>query len=279
MARSIDVADGAVAVTVSLTTPGCPIRSHFENAVREAVGGPDGVTGVKVGFDVLSDAEKGKLQTKLGRAGGLPEGSLAQVANVVCIGSGKGGVGKSTVTANLAAALVADGKRRRGGPRADRSGISPGRFDRQPPSPNSTTKPRHLRTHLLHRLMSHNANPQRGPAKPGRLYLRGRMCYWAYAPAGTDERSREEHPAPMSDAHRPQPPPLPAALLNPWPVIVGLATCWTIAAVLAFAQPDLHTWRPITVAGLGVGVLGTSIFLWQRHAARRGSKGAQSGLS
>ncbi len=111
MVRSIDVANGAVAVTVSLTTPGCPIRSHFENAVREAVGGLGGVTGVEVGFDVLSDAEKGKLQTKLGRAGGLPEGSLAQVANVVCVGSGKGGVGKSTVTANLAAALVADGKR------------------------------------------------------------------------------------------------------------------------------------------------------------------------
>jgi ATP-binding protein involved in chromosome partitioning len=111
MVRSIDVADGAVAVTVSLTTPGCPIRSHFETAVREAVGRLDGVTGVKVGFDVLSDAEKGQLQQKLGRSGGLPEGALAQVANVVCIGSGKGGVGKSTVTANLAAALVADGKR------------------------------------------------------------------------------------------------------------------------------------------------------------------------
>jgi ATP-binding protein involved in chromosome partitioning len=111
MVRSIDVANGAVAVTVSLTTPGCPIRSHFETAVRQAVGALDGVTGVSVGFDVLSDAEKGKLQHKLGRAGGLPEGALAQVANVVCVGSGKGGVGKSTVTANLAAALVADGKK------------------------------------------------------------------------------------------------------------------------------------------------------------------------
>ena len=66
---------------------------------------------VEVGFDVLSDKEKAGLQQKLGRPGGLPEGALAQVANVVCIGSGKGGVGKSTVTANLAAALTADGKR------------------------------------------------------------------------------------------------------------------------------------------------------------------------
>jgi ATP-binding protein involved in chromosome partitioning len=111
MVRSIDVADGHVRVTVSLTTPGCPIRSHFETAVRTAVGGLQGVTRVDVGFDVLSDQEKAGLQQKLGRAGGLPEGALAQVSNVVCVGSGKGGVGKSTVTANLAAALAADGKR------------------------------------------------------------------------------------------------------------------------------------------------------------------------
>jgi ATP-binding protein involved in chromosome partitioning len=111
MVRSIDAADGLVRVTVSLTTPGCPIRSHFETAVRQAVGALDGVQRVEVAFDVLSDKEKAGLQQKLGRPGGLPEGALAQVANVVCIGSGKGGVGKSTVTANLAAALTAEGKK------------------------------------------------------------------------------------------------------------------------------------------------------------------------
>jgi len=111
MVRSIDTADGLVRVTVSLTTPGCPIRSHFETAVRQAVGGLEGVERVEVGFDVLSDQEKAGLQQKLGRPGGLPEGALAQVSNVACIGSGKGGVGKSTITANLAAALAADGKK------------------------------------------------------------------------------------------------------------------------------------------------------------------------
>jgi ATP-binding protein involved in chromosome partitioning len=111
MVRSIDSADGLVRVTVSLTTPGCPIRSHFETAVQQAVGALAGVQRVQVSFDVLSDKEKAGLQQKLGRPGGLPEGALAQVSNVVCIGSGKGGVGKSTVTANLAAALTADGKR------------------------------------------------------------------------------------------------------------------------------------------------------------------------
>jgi len=112
MVRAIDIKDaGVVDVTVSLTTPGCPIKSHFQTAVVKSVSALDGVTHVNVGFDVLTDQEKAGLQRKLGRPGGLPEGALAQVANVICIGSGKGGVGKSSLTVNLAAALVADGKK------------------------------------------------------------------------------------------------------------------------------------------------------------------------
>jgi ATP-binding protein involved in chromosome partitioning len=110
MVRSIDVhPNGVVDVMVSLTTPGCPIRDHFQTAVNQAVRELDGVAGVNIAFDVLSDAEKQALGHKLGR-GTLPEGALAQVSNVICIGSGKGGVGKSSVTANLAAALAAEGK-------------------------------------------------------------------------------------------------------------------------------------------------------------------------
>jgi ATP-binding protein involved in chromosome partitioning len=110
MVRSIDVHEnGVVDVMVSLTTPGCPIRGHFQTGVVQAVRDLEGVTGVNVSFDVLSDDEKSALGHKLGR-GTLPEGALAQVANVICVGSGKGGVGKSTVTANLAAALAATGK-------------------------------------------------------------------------------------------------------------------------------------------------------------------------
>ncbi|HZO76974.1 MAG TPA: Mrp/NBP35 family ATP-binding protein [Solirubrobacteraceae bacterium] len=110
MVRSLEVHDnGVVDVMVSLTTPGCPIRSHFQTGVDQAIRQLDGVTAVNVSFDVLSEQERSALGRKLGR-GGLPEGSLAQVANVVCIGSGKGGVGKSSVTANLAAALVSEGK-------------------------------------------------------------------------------------------------------------------------------------------------------------------------
>ena len=111
MVRAIDISpNGVVDVTVSLTTPGCPIKDHFQSSVAQAVSALEGVTHVNVYFDVLSDSQKAALQQKLGR-GSLPAGALAQVSNVLCIGSGKGGVGKSTLTANLAAALTAEGKR------------------------------------------------------------------------------------------------------------------------------------------------------------------------
>ena len=110
MVRSIEVKDGGrVEVVVSLTTPGCPIRNHFQQAVATRVSELDGVSAVDVGFDVLSDDEKAGLRQTLGRQR-LPEGALAQVKNVVCVASGKGGVGKSTMTANLTAALRAEGQ-------------------------------------------------------------------------------------------------------------------------------------------------------------------------
>ncbi|MGV0838120.1 DUF2530 domain-containing protein [Mycolicibacterium thermoresistibile] len=88
--------------------------------------------------------------------------------------------------------------------------------------------------------------------------------------------------APETDT-RPDPgspvaPPLPEILLKPWPVITVITVGWLCAALVAFTVDDFHTWRPYTIAGLGVGALGTSIYLWQRHAVRRGARGAQSGL-
>lgn len=81
-----------------------------------------------------------------------------------------------------------------------------------------------------------------------------------------------------SASYNPEPPPLPPALLEVWPVILVGALAWVVAAVAAFLVPNLESWRPVTVAGLAVGALGTGIFVWQLAAARRGARGAQAGL-
>src|SRR5918997_1918866 len=85
MVRAIEIKDGGtVDVTVSLTTPGCPIKNHFQTAVADAAAGVAGVTHVNVGFDVLTDQEKAGLQRKLGRPGGLPEGAPPHVPPGPC---------------------------------------------------------------------------------------------------------------------------------------------------------------------------------------------------
>ncbi|MGH3971239.1 MAG: DUF2530 domain-containing protein [Mycobacterium sp.] len=82
----------------------------------------------------------------------------------------------------------------------------------------------------------------------------------------------------VESGKNPELPLLPPALLEVWPVIAVGALAWLIAALAAFTVPHLDAWRPVTLAGLGVGVLGTGIYLWQRDAARRGARGAQTGL-
>ena len=73
-------------------------------------------------------------------------------------------------------------------------------------------------------------------------------------------------------------PPLPPVLLEVWPFVAVGFLGWLVATAAAFLVPALQSWRPVTLAGLGVGLVGTCIFVWQLAAARRGARGAQAGL-
>jgi ATP-binding protein involved in chromosome partitioning len=106
MVRGIEIAGGDVVVTIALTVAGCPLRSSFQDQVHERVGAVPGVESVRLEFDVMTPDERAALTTKL--RGGIEERkglSLAQSTRVIAVASGKGGVGKSSLTVNLAAAL------------------------------------------------------------------------------------------------------------------------------------------------------------------------------
>jgi ATP-binding protein involved in chromosome partitioning len=113
MVKSVSVgADGLVDVSVYLTVSGCPMRDTITSRVTDAVTALPGVSGARVTLDVMSDEQRKAMQTQL--RGGRPEPVIpfaqpASLTKVLAVASGKGGVGKSSVTVNLAAALAAAG--------------------------------------------------------------------------------------------------------------------------------------------------------------------------
>jgi ATP-binding protein involved in chromosome partitioning len=115
MVKAIDVArNGAVRVDIWLTVAGCPLRETITREVTNAVSKLAGVSRVRVELDVMSEQQRRELQGKL--RGGRPEREIpfaqpASLTKVYAIASGKGGVGKSSVTVNLAAALAAAGQK------------------------------------------------------------------------------------------------------------------------------------------------------------------------
>jgi ATP-binding protein involved in chromosome partitioning len=112
MVRDVEIDGGDVRVTIALTVAGCPLRDSFQEQVTNVMREVPGVERVALGFDVMTAEERQALTTKL--RGGLHERSkglsLDASTRVLAVCSGKGGVGKSTLTANLAVAFTQLGK-------------------------------------------------------------------------------------------------------------------------------------------------------------------------
>jgi ATP-binding protein involved in chromosome partitioning len=112
MVRDVEIDGGDVSVTIALTVAGCPLRSSFQDQVTEHVGAVAGVERVRLGFDVMTPEERSALTVKLrGAVAGRSKGiAVDRSTRVLAIASGKGGVGKSSLTANLAAAFSSSGQ-------------------------------------------------------------------------------------------------------------------------------------------------------------------------
>ncbi|WP_246168420.1 Mrp/NBP35 family ATP-binding protein [Arthrobacter luteolus] len=115
MLRSVEVDDaGAARVSVLLTIAGCPLRGTITGDVERELAAVPGITSVDVDLDVMSPEQREELKAMLrgpGGARGIPFSRPDSLTRVYAVASGKGGVGKSTVTVNLAAAMAASGLR------------------------------------------------------------------------------------------------------------------------------------------------------------------------
>ena len=126
MLRNVDLrGDGGVGILIALTVAGCPLRNEIQRRVTDAVAPLEGVASVDLEFTVMTDDDREELRKRLhgdpgstagqGQAHGHAEGRAVPFAQAgsktrpLLVSSGKGGVGKSTVTTNLAVALAAQG--------------------------------------------------------------------------------------------------------------------------------------------------------------------------
>jgi len=113
MVKGVEISPvGAVTVAVYLTVAGCPLRETITRDGTAAVSALAGVTGVRVDLDVMSDEQRRAMQVKLRGGSGTPEIPFAKpgsLTRVYAVASGKGGVGKSSVTVNLAVSLAERG--------------------------------------------------------------------------------------------------------------------------------------------------------------------------
>jgi len=113
MVKSIDVdRDGSVHVAIYLTIASCPKKSEISDRVTKAVADVPGTAAVKVSLDVMNDEQRTELRKQLrgdAREPVIPFAQPSSLTRVYAVASGKGGVGKSTVTVNLAAAMAARG--------------------------------------------------------------------------------------------------------------------------------------------------------------------------
>jgi ATP-binding protein involved in chromosome partitioning len=108
MIADLSISAGVASVEVTLTVSGCPMRESITARVQEALLAVDGVTGVEVRFGVMTDEQRAALRTTLtgGPSRPIPFTQPGSLTRVIAVASGKGGVGKSSVTANLAAVLA-----------------------------------------------------------------------------------------------------------------------------------------------------------------------------
>ncbi len=114
MVERVDIApNGHVSVSVLLTIPGCPLKDRIRNDVTKALSNVPGITGIDVQLGYMSDEQRAALKEQLrGNAGPekkIPFNDPDSLTRVFAVASGKGGVGKSSITVNLATALARRG--------------------------------------------------------------------------------------------------------------------------------------------------------------------------